>query len=76
MQTGQFGLLPDIFADISFRQFQCVRMSHLGQCGKNRALLLRASGEFEGVFEQFRAFLQDEIVKWRKVIQVAGLKAE
>jgi tripartite-type tricarboxylate transporter receptor subunit TctC len=26
--------------------------------------------------EQFRAFLQNEIVKWRKVIQVAGLKAE
>lgn len=26
--------------------------------------------------EQFRVFLQDEIVKWRKVIQLAGLKAE
>ncbi|HTD91553.1 MAG TPA: tripartite tricarboxylate transporter substrate binding protein, partial [Burkholderiales bacterium] len=26
--------------------------------------------------EQFRTFLQDEIVKWRKVIQLAGLKAE
>ncbi len=26
--------------------------------------------------EQFRTFLQNEIVKWRKVIQVAGLKAE
>ncbi len=26
--------------------------------------------------EQFRQFLQDELVKWRKVIQVAGLKIE
>jgi len=26
--------------------------------------------------EQFRLFLQNEIVKWRKVIQVAGLKPE
>jgi tripartite-type tricarboxylate transporter receptor subunit TctC len=39
-------------------------------------LLAEGSEPIGNTPEQFRAFIGDEIVKWRKVIQLAGLKAE
>ena len=62
---------PDILIRLNSAVVKIVQSPEL----KER-MLAEGSEPVGNTQEQFRAFLQDEIVKWRKVIQVAGLKAE